>query len=77
MHGVTGLLCEATAGAFADAMWQLIDDKEAARTMGTNGRKRVMAKFSFDAFATRLDELVKDMVGASSSAAATNANSVR
>ncbi|KAF8068371.1 alg2 [Scenedesmus sp. PABB004] len=56
-HGETGLLCEPTPAAFADAMEALLEPKAAAR-MGAAARKHVIARFSRAAFGEQLNEYV-------------------
>lgn len=60
-HGTTGLLCEPTPEAFADAMAQLVNDLPAAQTMGTAGRERVSAMFSRDKFGEQLEQHCKEL----------------
>ena len=54
----TGFLCEPTPEAFAEAMLKLINDKSLAMEMGEEGRKRVVAKFSYGNFISQMNNLV-------------------
>jgi glycosyltransferase involved in cell wall biosynthesis len=48
--GKTGILCPpGDAGAVADAIARLLQDRDAARTMGKRARKRIESHFSVDA----------------------------
>jgi alpha-1,3/alpha-1,6-mannosyltransferase len=71
--GRTGFLCEPTAEAFSSCAGRLVrerlcwgegrphDGSGLAEEMGENGRARVMAKFSFSAFAEALNGLVESL----------------
>lgn len=54
----TGFLCEETADSVADAMLRFIKDHLLSSTMGAVGRKHVEENFSFNAFATSLNDIV-------------------
>lgn len=58
-HGETGFLCEPTPAAFADAMARFVRDPESSRRMGEMGRQRVIDRFSFEAFTSSLDNIVR------------------
>ena len=61
VHEQTGILCDATPGAFAEAMRRVLEDAGAARAMGQRGRERVAEHFSLAAFAVRLHEIVSQV----------------
>ncbi|KAH8302679.1 hypothetical protein KR044_009391 [Drosophila immigrans] len=58
----TGFLCEQQAKSFGGAMYQLFRDEALRVKMGDLGHKRVQQKFSFEAFADRLNQLVEELV---------------
>lgn len=60
-HKVTGFLCDANPPDFAQAMATLVQDSKLAKKMGVSGRKRVETKFSFHAFGSQLEAIVKDL----------------
>jgi alpha-1,3/alpha-1,6-mannosyltransferase len=55
----TGRLVQPDAASFAEAMSELLGDPEAARKMGSEGRKRVIEHFSRAAFGKRLGGFVE------------------
>lgn len=58
IHGETGILVEQKdIGALKDAIEMLIDNKELARTLGEQGRKRVLAEFSWSKATERFLEM--------------------
>jgi len=57
----TGLLCDATPAAFADALARLLSDPEMCERMGRAGRERVAAAFSLESFSTRLTQIVDEL----------------
>jgi glycosyltransferase involved in cell wall biosynthesis len=57
----TGLLCDATPAAFADAIARLVSDLAECERMGQAGRDRAIAAFSLDAFSKRLAEIVEEV----------------
>ena len=61
VHEQTGILCDATPEAFAEAMRRVLEDAGAARAMGQRGRERVAEHFSLAAFAVRLHEIVSQV----------------
>lgn len=63
-HEETGLLCEPTPSAFADALARLVADPGAAERMGLAGRRHVAAHFSVAAFGARLEAIVQDLAAA-------------
>lgn len=59
-HGRTGLLVgRGEVRELAEAIGQLLDDPARARAMGTAGRQRVVERFTWDASARRLAELIE------------------
>ncbi|XP_023671315.1 alpha-1,3/1,6-mannosyltransferase ALG2 [Paramormyrops kingsleyae] len=50
----TGFLCPARAENFAEAMEKFVNEPQLQREMGEAGRRRVLQKFSSDAFSERL-----------------------
>ena len=58
-HNETGFLCEPTSVAFADAMLHFVHNPESSRQMGELGRRRVVDRFSFEAFTSNLDKIVR------------------
>ena len=62
VSGETGLLCPPQPAQFAAALLQILADPERARQMGAAGRRRVLERFSFQAFGDRLEEIVKEVV---------------
>ncbi len=55
----TGFLAESSVDGFADAMDKLVAMREDDRVaMGRCGRQRVKDRFSFDAFAEELDNVI-------------------
>lgn len=58
-HLETGILCPPTPEAFAGAMDRLVADDEQRMRMGDAGRRRVLSHFSPEAFATRLDQILR------------------
>jgi glycosyltransferase involved in cell wall biosynthesis len=62
MNHKTGLLVEPNSpAALADAMLRLIDDREKARQMGSNGAARASDLFSWEAVAGKLTSLYKSL----------------
>src|SRR5262245_3604687 len=64
-HGETGLLCEPTPAAFAEALRQLIMDRDAAQRMGQAGRTHVTRHFSQAIFGSRLNQIVNELLAPS------------
>jgi alpha-1,3/alpha-1,6-mannosyltransferase len=64
IHGKTGLLCDATAKAFAKQLRLLCFglDRKALDTFGDNGRRHVETRFSAKVFAERLSVLLNSLV---------------
>uniref|UniRef100_A0A1Q3G0L9 Alpha-1,3/1,6-mannosyltransferase ALG2 n=1 Tax=Culex tarsalis TaxID=7177 RepID=A0A1Q3G0L9_CULTA len=62
IHDQTGFLCEPTPEQFSAAMAKLVRDRHHGERLGQMGRKRVQQRFSFDAFATKLDNVVTELV---------------
>lgn len=62
VHSSTGFLCENQEKSFGGAMHQLFKDEGMRLKMGELGRKRVQQKFSFGAFADRLNEIVQELL---------------
>lgn len=50
----TGFLCPARAESFAEAMEKFVNEPQLQREMGEAGHRRVLLKFSSDAFSERL-----------------------
>jgi alpha-1,3/alpha-1,6-mannosyltransferase len=61
-HRRTGLLCEATPEAFAEALAWLLTDRRAAERMGQAGREHVARHFSRTAFGRRLERMLYELV---------------
>jgi alpha-1,3/alpha-1,6-mannosyltransferase len=59
--GETGFLALPAAEPFAAAIARLVSDPAAADRMGRAGRRRVRGQFSLDAFAERLQAIVRDV----------------
>lgn len=59
----TGLLCESTPAAFAEALARLIVNPAEAEHMGQAGRVHVARHFSLTAFGSRLEAIVQELVG--------------
>jgi alpha-1,3/alpha-1,6-mannosyltransferase len=59
--GVTGLLCNPTPEAFADALASLLLDRAASDRMGDAGREWVSANFSLEAFAEQWTALIEEV----------------
>ena len=59
VHGETGFLCSPKSEEFAEALRKLKEGgQENKAKLGANGRNRVLQSFSFNSFATRLDDFV-------------------
>lgn len=58
----TGFLCEKNAKSFGGAMYQLFRDEAMRLKMGDLGHKRVEQKFSFQAFADRLNQIIYELM---------------
>ncbi|KAL0223769.1 hypothetical protein P9112_003159 [Eukaryota sp. TZLM1-RC] len=61
-NGVTGLLVDPTPLSFSQAFLKVIADPIAARNMGRYGRERSVSIFGLDAFASRLENMVVNVV---------------
>lgn len=61
VDGETGLLCQATADAFAAALARLVNDRAMAGRMGLAGHAHVARHFSLQRFGDDLDRLVCGM----------------
>ncbi|KHJ81974.1 glycosyltransferase, group 1 family protein [Oesophagostomum dentatum] len=59
VHLETGLLVEQTPEAFAESMATLIRDESLRRKINEMAPKRVRDLFAFEAFSSRLDQIVK------------------
>jgi len=55
----TGFLCEPEPAAFAAAMYSLVAAPARRNQLADSGHRRVTRLFSFDAFATQLDQVVR------------------
>jgi len=63
VEGETGFLRPPKPEDFAEAMQEIIDiGDDVKRTMGANGKKRVLQCFSFNAFSNNLDVFVKKVL---------------
>ncbi|MHC4831912.1 MAG: glycosyltransferase [Planctomycetota bacterium] len=62
VDGETGFLREARPEAFAEALAILVSQPNEASRMGRNGRKRVEACFSLEAFGDRFNAIIRDAV---------------
>ncbi|XP_022658602.1 alpha-1,3/1,6-mannosyltransferase ALG2-like [Varroa destructor] len=58
----TGFLCESTPQAFGDAMLKLCRDRNLVAELGEEGRRRVIALFSFNSFQQRLEKIIDKLV---------------
>lgn len=63
VHEQTGFLCNAEPEEFANAATIIIKDKKLGEKMGDLGRKRVMQRFSFEAFTDKLEKIVEKLIG--------------
>jgi alpha-1,3/alpha-1,6-mannosyltransferase len=61
LDGVTGLLCPPTKEAFAAAIARMVADERTAQSMGRAAREHVTNNFSRERFATRLEEIIRDL----------------
>ncbi|XP_037719370.1 alpha-1,3/1,6-mannosyltransferase ALG2 [Drosophila subpulchrella] len=62
VNNSTGFLCEKREKSFGGAMYQLFRDEPMRLKMGDQGHKRVQQKFSFQAFADRLNGIIQELV---------------
>lgn len=62
IHEQTGLLCDPLPSNFAAAMAKFVKDVRSCERMGEMGRKRVQQRFAFEAFSTKLDNIVTELV---------------
>ncbi|EDV95635.1 alpha-1,3/1,6-mannosyltransferase ALG2 [Drosophila grimshawi] len=62
VHTSTGFLCDPNEKSFGGAMYQLFRDEALRLKMGDLGKKRVQQKFSFEAFADRLSQVVQELL---------------
>ncbi|XP_055547107.1 alpha-1,3/1,6-mannosyltransferase ALG2 [Wyeomyia smithii] len=62
IHDQTGFLCDPQPVSFASCMAKLVRETKNCDRMGEMGRKRVQQRFSFEAFSTKLDNIVTDLV---------------
>ncbi|XP_072023865.1 alpha-1,3/1,6-mannosyltransferase ALG2-like [Amphiura filiformis] len=58
--GATGFLRASTAEDFAEAMTKFVKDAGLSKKMGQGGHRRVISKFSFEAFGSKLDSIVNN-----------------
>ena len=62
LHGETGIVLDSTtAQSAAEAVGDLLDDRERRREMGAAARQRAKAAFSYDTLATRLRQALAEM----------------
>ncbi len=63
VDGATGLLVERNPASFAQAVWRLLDDEALATRYGTQGRRRVLERWTWDTstqrLAAQLEEVTK------------------
>lgn len=69
VHNSTGMLMDDTPKEFAMSMLQLFKNDALRQRMGEMGHKRVEQKFSFEAFANKLDHIVQEVLQSTSQAA--------
>ena len=62
VHEETGLLCEPTPQAFAEAFARLLMNGDEAKRMGQAGRRRVTQHFSRTAFGNRLETILHEVL---------------
>ncbi|KAJ2653119.1 Alpha-1,3-mannosyltransferase-like protein [Coemansia sp. RSA 1250] len=63
VHGKTGYLCQPRAEDFSSAISRIISMSEDQRSeMGRAGRERVETEFALDAYATKLEGIISDMI---------------
>lgn len=55
-HGVTGLLCENTTGAWVEAISRLVEEEDLRKTMARNCLERAQGVFSVEFAAAQLEE---------------------
>ena len=61
--GVTGILVDpADKHAIASAIIRLLTDRELAKEMGENGRRRIENEFNIDAFGKKLENMFKGVL---------------
>jgi alpha-1,3/alpha-1,6-mannosyltransferase len=60
-HEETGLLCEPTPQAFAEALARLLMNREEAKRMGQAGRRHVVQHFSRAVFGSRLETILREV----------------
>jgi glycosyltransferase involved in cell wall biosynthesis len=59
VEGETGLLVdENDVDGMADSMIQIIEDRESARRMGQNGKKRILENYSMEKHISKLNQLI-------------------
>lgn len=58
----TGFLCDSSPKEFAKAMLKLVRSQKLLERMGDMGHKRVQQRFSFEAFADKLDNIIKNLL---------------
>jgi len=59
---VTGYLSPPKADEFASRMMKFVNDEMLKKSLGMNGRERVLQHFSFEAFTGNLDETARELV---------------
>jgi alpha-1,3/alpha-1,6-mannosyltransferase len=62
IDGTTGYLCDPTVDDFSDRMMLYIRDTSLIEKQGKIAREHVINKFSFDAFSSKLDTIVNDLI---------------
>lgn len=58
VNGQTGFLCEPTANAFGTAILKLVSDQVIRLQLSKAAKQRVLDRFEFAAFASKLDDIV-------------------
>ena len=61
LDGETGFLCEPTPQEFANAMLRFVHDSKLKTALGDVAKDHVQKNFSFDAFSTKLDDIVEHL----------------
>ena len=62
LDGETGFLCEPTPKAFAEKMLYYVRNFSARVSQGKSARDHVVSQFSFNAFTTKLDSIVSELM---------------
>ena len=62
VDGETGILLNPESEEWANSLQKLIEDEKKCKEMGENGRKRVIDRFTNEAFADELDGIVGNLI---------------